>query len=180
MSTPSGAGAPHQSAPLSRRERERQQGEGGYGGGRRGRGGLGVFLLAGALPVAAVVWFLLQPAERRDELLARLPEGWGGRATHAAIAFGVLVLLARVALPAFHGAAGALRRAQAALAARRGLTRVLLAPLEALVYLLGFVARALFAVDAALILAACLVLLLLVARIVKPELLPSILPSLGR
>lgn|GEM_PF-5746704 len=180
MSTPWGAGAPRPSAPLSRRERERQSGEVGHDRGRGGRGGLWIFLLAGALPVALVVWFLLQPAERQDELLARLPAGWGGRALHAAIAFGVLVLLARVALPAFHGAAGALRRAQATLAARRGLKRVLLAPLEALVHLLGFVARALFAVDAALILAACLVLLLLVARIVKPELLPSILPRLGR
>ncbi len=180
MSEPADAGGPRASAPLSRHERERREGTVGSSRGRRGRGGLGIFLLAGALPVALVVWFLLQPTARQDELLARFPAGWGGRATHAAIAFGVLVLLARVALPAFHGAAGALGRAQASLAARKGFVGVLLAPVRALVHLLGVVARALYAVDAVLILAACLVLLLLVARIVKPEFLPSILPHLGR
>jgi hypothetical protein len=173
-----GAPAPRAAAPLSRREREKREGT--VSRGRRGRGGLGIFLLAGALPAAGVIWFFLQPVSRQEELLSRFPAGWGGRAAHAGIAFGVLVVLARVALPAFHGAAGALRRAQAWLATKRGFTRVLLSPLEALVHLLALLARALYAIDAALILACCLVLLLLVARIMKPDFLPSILPALGR
>ncbi len=162
--------APLPTAP-QRRERERP--------GRR-RGGVGAFLLAGALPVAAAAWIALLPASEREALLARVPAGWAGRATHAAISFGVLVVLARVALPAFHGARTSLAAAQGRLARNRGLLRALLAPLEALVGLLGALARALFALDALLIVACCLVLLLLVVRIVKPEALPGVLPWLGR
>jgi hypothetical protein len=159
------AGAPR------RRERER---------GRKKRGGLGAFLIAGALPAAAVAWILLLPQADRDALFAKIPAGWGGRATHAGIAFGVLIVLARVALPAFHGAAGALRGTAARLAARRGFLRVLLFPYEALVALLRAIVRVLYAVDVALILAAILVVLLLVVRIMKPEFLPGVLPMLGR
>lgn len=147
---------------------------------RRSRGGLGAFLLAGALPAAAVGWLFTRPEAEREALLARIPAGWAGRAAHAGIAFGVMLVLARVALPAFHGASAGLRTAASRLSARRGVVRVLLAPVEAVVGLLRLLVRALFAVDAALIVAAGLVLLLLVVRIVKPEVLPGVLPQLGR
>lgn len=146
----------------------------------RGRGGLWAFLLAGAVPAAGAAWFFLQPQATRDDLLARLPAGWGGRAIHAGIAFGVLVVLARVALPAFHGAAGTLRATALRLAANRGALRVLLYPLEALVGLARVVVQALYGIDVALILAAALVLLLVAVRIMKPEFLPGVLPMLGR
>jgi hypothetical protein len=178
VSDPGATGEPRSGAPIPRRDRERAKGM--VTTKREGRGGLGVFLLVGALPAAGIVWVLLLPQAERDALLARVPEGWAGRAAHAGIAFGALVLLARVALPAFHGGSKRLQEIQASMAARRGVLRVLLWPLEALVHLLGFVARVLFAVDAVMILACCLVLLLLVARIIKPELLPGILPTLGR
>lgn len=139
-----------------------------------------MFLLAGALPVAGLVWIALLPEAQREALLARVPEGWAGRATHAAVAFGVLVVLARVALPAFHGARAGLGAMTLRLRRNRGVLRALLWPVEGLVGLLSVVARVLFALDAALIVAACLVLLLLVLRILKPDTLPAILPRLGR
>ena len=147
---------------------------------RKERGGLWAFLLAGALPVAAVVWVLLMPQGERDPLLAKIPAGWAGRATHAAIAFGILIALAWVALPAFHGAARALNGAAARLRARRGFLRVLLFPYELLVNLFRALVRLLYGVDVVLILACVLVVLLLVVRIMKPEFLPGVLPMLGR
>jgi hypothetical protein len=149
------------------------------GAAARKRGGLGIFLLAGALPVAAIVWFLLQPQAQRDAFFAKMPAGWGGRALHAGIAFGVLFVLARVALPAFHGSAGSLRLLVARLRVNRGAVRVLLYPFEALVGLLRILVQILYAVDAALILVAALVLLLVAVRIAKPEFLPGVLPMLG-
>jgi hypothetical protein len=159
-------------APLTARSQKR-------GARARKRGGLGIFLLAGALPVAAIVWFLLQPEAQRNAFFEKLPAGWTGRAIQAAIAFGVLFVLARVALPAFHGSAGSLRVLVARLRVNRGAVRVLLYPFEVLVGLLRILVQILYAVDAALILVAALVLLLVVVRILKPEFLPGVLPMLG-
>lgn len=147
---------------------------------REGRGGLWAFLIAGALPVAAVVWIALLPQAQRDALMAKIPEGWGGRAAHAGIAFAALVVLARVALPAFHGAAGALEGASYRLRTRQGFRRVLLFPYELLVNLFRAIVRVLYAVDMLLIVLCILLLLLLVVRIMKPEFLPGVLPQLGR
>jgi hypothetical protein len=147
---------------------------------RKERGGFWAFLLAGALPVAAVVWILLLPEAQRDALFAKIPSGWGSRATQAAIAFGILIVLARIALPAFHGASRALNGTAGRLAARRGFMRVLLFPYELLVNLLRALVRLLYGVDVVLILASILVILLLVVRILKPEFLPGVLPMLGR
>jgi hypothetical protein len=126
------------------------------------------------------VWFFLQPEARRQELLDKVPEGIAGRAIAAGVAFVTLLVLARVALPSFHGASGALRSTLARFEARRGVVRVLLFPFEAVVWLLWLVAQILFAVDAALVVAAGLLLILLAVRIVKPDLLPGILPDLAR
>jgi hypothetical protein len=145
----------------------------------RKRGGLLVFFLVGALPAAALGWFFLQPEEDRRALLDKIPEGVGGRAVKAAIAFGVLVALASVALPAFHGSSAGLRALLDRFRSRGAVARVLLFPLEALVGLAWLLAQVLFAVDAVLIVAASLALLLLAVRIVKPEFLPGFLPDLG-
>jgi hypothetical protein len=164
--------------PLSQRERDRRDGV--APGKSRGRGGLGVFLLAGALPAAAVAWLALMPAEQRDAILGKIPEGWAGRAAEAGICFLVLLLLARVALPAFHNSTALLRGVGARFAQRKGAMRVLLYPVELLLHLLLVLVQALFAIDAILIVAAGLVLILLMGRIVKPDWLPGILPTLGR
>ena len=55
---------------------------------------------------------------------------------------------------------------------------VLLFPFEFLIWLLWFALQLLVAVDAVMIVAACLLSLLLVGRIFKPDLLPHILPQL--
>jgi hypothetical protein len=136
--------------------------------------------LVGAVPAAAVVWFLLQPADRRRQILESVPAGAGGRALSAAAAFGVLLVLARIALPAVHAATRALAGLLARLRARRGVMRVLLFPVEAVLGILWFAAQALFAVDAALVVGAALLFVLLAARVVWPGLLPGFLPELAR
>jgi hypothetical protein len=136
------------------------------------------FLLWGALPAAAVVWFLLQPEPTRRSLLERLPPGAGGRAIAAGVALGVLVVLARVALPAFHAASGALLAARGRLRSRTGVLRVILFPVEAVLWLLWLAAQILFAVDAVLVIAAGLLTLLLSWRILQPDALPGLLPDL--
>jgi hypothetical protein len=161
-------------APAPSRTRERRTPR------KRGPGAVGAFLLFGAAPVAALVWFLVQPQARRAEILARVPEGAGGRAIQAGICVVVLVGLARVALPAFHGTAATLRAGLQALRTRPPLLRALLLPFEALLWLLWFLVQALFAVDAVLIVATAAATLLLVARILKPDLLSDVLPELLR
>jgi hypothetical protein len=134
------------------------------------------FLVFGAAPVAAVVWFFAQPQWRKDQILDKVPEGAGGRAIKAGICVLVLVGLARIALPAFHGTAATLRGALDALRAKPKPLRVLLFPVEFVVWLLWFAVQMLFAVDAVLIVAAAVATLLLVARILKPDLLSDVLP----
>ena len=143
---------------------------------KKGKGGLIAFLLASAVPIAAAVaWFAL-PEERRQGILDKIPSGAGGRAIAAGVAFGSLLLLARVALPAFHGASGALRGVLFRIREKPKALRILLFPVELVVYLLWLLVQMLFAVDAFLIVVAALVGLLLVIRIVKPDFLPDILP----
>lgn len=166
-------------APVPAGGRERRTG--GRRSGRKekraSRGGVIAFLLVSALPVAGLVWFFLQPEERRQELLDLVPAGVGGRLLSAAIAFGLLIVLARVALPAFHGTSAALRGVLTRMRARPPALRALLFPVELLVGLLWFVVQLLFAIDAFLILATALIGLLLIARVVKPDLLPNVLPQ---
>jgi hypothetical protein len=144
---------------------------------RKGRGGWVAFLLASLVPAGALAWFFLQPEDRRKALLDQLPAGAGGRAVAAGVSFGVLVLLARVALPAFHGASGALRATLARFRARRGPLRALLFPVELVLGLVWFLFQLLFALDAFLILVCALVGLLLVVRIAYPALWPDVLPQ---
>ncbi|MFV1958895.1 MAG: hypothetical protein ACC662_05715 [Planctomycetota bacterium] len=151
---------------LRRRRRERSP---------RGRGGLVVFLLASLVPLGAAAWFLALPPQRREAVLDEIPDGVGGRALVAGISFGVMALLAWVALPAFHHASGRLGGVLAGLGERRGVARVLLFPAHLAVWLAWFSCQVLFAVDAFLILASACVALLLAVRIVVPDFLPAIL-----
>lgn len=145
----------------------------------RGRGGLGLFLLAGAVPLGLVAWLVFMPDAQREALEARMPTGWGGRALEAGAAFLVMLLLARVALPAFRGSVQGLQRATAAMGARRGFLRVVLYPVELLVNLVLVVVQVLYVVDMLSIVAAGLWMLLAAIRIMKPGLWVDVLPPLG-
>lgn len=148
--------------------------------GRRRRGGLGVFLLASAVPVAGAVALVVLPAGTREPLLARIPPGVGGRALAAGVAFGAMALLAWVALPAFHNASGVLAGLGAGLGRRGRLVRLVLLPFEAILGFGWLALQALFALDVFLILATGLAGLLLAVRIADPSFLPGVLPNLGR
>ena len=169
-------------APLPRAARGEAptQSRGGAGGRKRkkGAGAVGLFLLFGAAPIGLLIWFYAQPTWRQDELLARLPEGTGGRALKAAICVGVLFGLAKIALPAFHGTGATLKGWLDALRQKPTALRVLLYPVEAVVWLLWFAVQLLFALDAVLIVAAGAGTLVLVARILKPDLLSDVLPTI--
>lgn len=159
----------------------RSQGRADKGRGRskkKGLPALALFLLFGAAPAAIAGWFFTRPQEEQDALLARLPEGTGGRALKAGICVAVLFGLARVALPAFHGTGAFLRGGLASLRSKPTALRILLFPVELVVWLLWFVVQILFAVDAVLIVAASVGTLVLVARILKPDLFESWLPEI--
>lgn len=147
--------------------------------GTKGRGGLALFLLAGAVPLGLVAWIVFMPDEQRAAIEKRMPSGWGGRALEAGAAFLVMLVLARLALPAFKGAVAALKRAAGAMGARRGFLRVLLYPVELLVNLVLVVVQILYVVDMLAIVAAGLYMLLAAIRIMKPGLWVDVLPPLG-
>ena len=127
------------------------------------------------MPLAAIGWYVLQPPQQREALWQKLPSGAGGRAIQAGIAFGILILLARVALPAFHGASASLGGLIGRIDEARLGFRILLFPIRALVWLAWFALQLLFAVDAFLILLAAVVGLLLTIRIAYPDFLPGVL-----
>ena len=137
-----------------------------------------LFLIFGAAPAAIAGWFFTRPEEQQAEMLSRLPEGMGGRALKAGICLAVLFGLARIALPAFHGTGAFLKQGLEWFRSRPTALRVVLIPFEFLTYLLFVVVQILFAVDAILIVAACAALLILVARIVRPDLFESWLPEI--
>jgi hypothetical protein len=128
-----------------------------------------IFLLANAIPIAGVVWIASMSPERRRELADAVPEGVGGRAIAAGVAFALLLVLARVVLPAARTAIGSLTRALAWFRARTPARRALLYPAEAATSLAWFLVQVLFAVDAVLILGAGAAFLMYVTRILKPE-----------
>ncbi len=145
---------------------------------KKGAGVVGMFLLFGAAPIGLLIWFYAQPTWRQEQLLDRVPDGAGGRALKAAICVGVLFGLAKIALPAFHGTGATLKGWLDALKAKPKVLRVVLFPVEAVVWLLWFVVQLLFALDAILIIAAAIGTLVLVARILKPDLLSNVLPPI--
>ena len=128
-----------------------------------------VLLLANALPVGMAVWILTMPAERRQRLFDQIPSGVVARAGAALGALLLMVVFARLVLPAAKGSLAALLRAQAWFRGKRGAARVALYPAEVAVGLAWFVVQMLFAVDLVLILACAAGFVLYAVRIVKPE-----------
>lgn len=168
--------AADESAPVPRSRRRDASGKGRTR--KKGMGSVGLFLLFGAAPIGMLVWFYLQPEARQDEILDRVPEGAGGRGIKAAICVGVLFGLAKIALPAFHGTGAQLKGWLDALEQKPTWLRALLFPIEAVVWLGWFIVQLLFALDAILIVAAAVGTLVLVARILKPDLLSDVLPPI--
>lgn len=176
----SGPEPPPAPAPAPRRRGAAGRGvrEGGRRERKRGKGGLVLFLLVSAVPAAAIGWYLMQPPETQDKLVGLFGEGSGGRAAKAGICLGVLVALARLALPAFHASSGALRGFMGQIRAKGTAARVLLFPVELAAWLLWFAVQILFAVDAVLILATGALVIILVIRIVDPSVLADVLPPI--
>jgi hypothetical protein len=129
------------------------------------------------VPLAAVVAYFLIPQETKDLLAEKIRGNVGGRAFAAGIAFAILLVLARIALPAFHNASKTLRGVMARFRAMATAKRVLVFPAALAVWLLWFVLQLLFAMDAFLILVMGFVGLLLAVRIVLPNFLPGVLPD---
>jgi len=140
----------------------------------RRRRSVAPFLLASVVPVGGTVWWFTRAPEDRERFLASIPKGAGTRAVTAAIAMGALIVLARVVLPGARGASEALRRARAWIRGRGRGARVALAPVALLVEVLWLLTQVVFAVDAIAIVACGLAFLVYVARIVRPDLLPSL------
>lgn len=161
------------SAPTRRSARERTRRK------PKGSSALMLFLLFGAAPIGVIIYFFTLSAEKQQEILDKIPSGVGGRAMVAGALIVTLILLARVALPAFHGASAALKNALTWIQGRKTWVRVLLFPAELVVWLVWFIVQTLFALDAVAIIACALGALLATIRILKPDFLPNILPQLG-
>ena len=137
-----------------------------------------LFLIFGAAPAGLAVWYFMMPPETQQQILDRIPTGAGGRALKAGICVALLFGLAKVALPAFFGTGSMLYAAMQTMRAKTTPLRVLCFPAEALLWLLWFTVQLLFAIDAVLIVATALATLVLVARILKPDLLAEVLPRI--
>ncbi len=168
------------SSPVRKRKDDRNDERGSRRRRKKGIGALGLFLLFGAAPAGLAIWYIALPPWRQEEILAKVPQGTGGRALKAGICVALLFALARLALPAFHGAAATLKDSLSKMRARTGVVRILLYPAEFVLWLAWFLVQMLFAVDAVLSLAAAIASLILVARILKPDLLADVVPSLLR
>lgn len=144
-----------------------------------GSSALLIFLMFGAAPIGIVIYYFTLSAERQQAILDKIPAGVGGRALVAGALIVALIILARVALPAFHGASGSLKSAMHWMQRQKTAVRILLFPFEFIVWLLWFMFQVLFGLDALAIIACALGALLATIRIFKPEFLESVLPQLG-
>lgn len=160
---PSDAGPARDSTPRARGRRRLP----------RGRGPL-PFVLGSALPVGALAWWFTRPAAARQAFLDGIPRGVGTRVATAGLALALLVVLARVVLPGARAAGQGLARARAWIRGRRTGARLALAPLALVVEFLWIATQILYAVDAIAVLVTGAAFLVYVARIVRPELLPSL------
>lgn len=145
---------------------------------KKGKGGIILFLLVSALPVAAITWYVLQPQAKQDEIAAIFGDGAGGRAAKAGICLAILFALAKVALPAFHATSGLLRGWMQRIREKKGAARILLWPVEFVIWLVWFASQLLFALDAILILATGALFLILAVRIVDSSVLQDTLPKI--
>lgn len=149
-------------------------------GARKKKGGkLGLILLLFlAAPAAAAGWYYLQPEERQQEIQDKLPPGWEDRATKAGLCIAALFVLAKIVLPILHASAKGLGRTLDTMGRNPTWLRVLLFPFEILLWILFQVARLGRVADAIAILVLCVLFLVLVVRIMKPELLADVLPEI--
>ena len=164
-------GQPVQHPPEPRKEyAPRDRGE------RKKSSAIWIVLIANAIPVACVIAWFAMPEDKRQKIRDAIPAGVGGRALIAGIAFVVLILLARLVLPAARTAGLGLAAALAWFRRQPKGKRIALYVPEFFVYL-GWVAmQILFALDAVAIVGTAVAFLLYVARIVKPELFPWLPP----
>jgi hypothetical protein len=132
-----------------------------------------IFLLSLA-PIGLTVWILTLPEETRRRAFEKVPAGVTGRAIAAGVALVVLLALVYLVLPATRAALQALLRGYHWFFTRPRTTRILLAPVQFLVWLGWFVMQVVFAIDAVLVVASGVGLILLAVRILKPELIPWI------
>ena len=137
-----------------------------------------ILLLFIAAPAAAAGWFYMQPAERQQELRDKLPPGWEDRAMKAGICIAALFVLAKIVLPILHASAKGLGRTLDSMHRNPTWLRVLLFPFEIIIWILFQVARLGRVADAVAILVLCVLFLVLVVRIMKPELLADVLPEI--
>jgi len=122
------------------------------------------------VPIAAVAWYLTLGTDARADLLERVPDGAGGRARNAGLAFAALIALAWVAFPiAYHGWRSCGRTVRWC-ASKEGAVRALLWPFRALASLATALCGVLFVANAVAVLATALITLLTTAWIVRPEL----------
>lgn len=138
-----------------------------------------LFLAFGAAPIGLVIYFFTLPKVKQQDILDKIPEGVGGRALIAGALVVALIVLARIALPAFHGASGALKSAMHWVQRQKTIVRVLLFPFELIIWLLWFVCQILFGLDAVAIIACALGALLATIRIFNPEFMQSLVERLG-
>ena len=140
------------------------------------KGAIWLVLIASAVPIGCLVYWFTMPEEKRHDIDKAIPQGVGGRALIAVIAFGVLVALARLVLPGVRAAGLSLTRALAWFGRQPKGKRVALYVPEFFVYLGWVGTQIFFALDAIAILATGVAFLLYVARIIKPELFPWLPP----
>ena len=150
--------------------------------GRKKKGGkFGLLLLLFlAAPAAAAGWYYLQPEDKQAQIREKLPPGWEDRAIKAGICVAALFVLAKIVLPILHSSAQGLGRALDAWNRKPTWMKVVLFPVTIILWVLFQVARLGRMADAVAILALCVLFLVLVVRIMKPELLADVLPEILR
>ena len=145
---------------------------------KKGRGLGLILLLFLAAPAAVAGWYYLQPPEKQEQIRAKLPEGWEDRAIKAGICVAALFVLAKVVLPLLHASTQGLGRALDGIGRKPTWVKVLLFPVTLVLWILFQVARLGRLADAVAILALCVLFLVLVVRIMKPDLLADVLPAI--
>lgn len=161
---------PGEGPPPKRRASERGADRGRRAGSKKGF--WWVFLLANALPAAAIVYWFTRPVEVREKFKASIPPGVASRAIAAGIALMLLVVLAKLVLPGARAAVHRLTEVGARFRALPRGKRILAFPLEAGLDFGWMFAQVLFALDVIAIFACGAAFVLYAVRIVKPELFP--------
>jgi hypothetical protein len=131
-----------------------------------------LIVLLSLAPIGLAVWILLMPEERRRKAFEAVPPGVAGRAITTGVTLVVLLLLVYGVLPATRSALHGLLRAYHWFFRQPRTTRILLFPVQFVVWLGWFAMQVVFALDAVLVLASGIGLILMAVWIFKPELFP--------